>query len=97
MEKENLTKIYEILAEVADLQYAIDVGEGDMILHWQRLNVIDDRLRRLGNILSDDVFAQLPHFAKFTLTSDSINECWSDCRDEVGMAIAGISLGKSLY
>ena len=93
METDSLKIIYEVLAEVADLHYAIEAGKGDEMMHWQRLSSIDHRLRRLAQSLPDDVFARLPHFAKFTLTSGSINECWSECRDEVGMAIAGVLLG----
>lgn len=88
---EKLELIYNFLAQVGDLQYSIDVGEGDEILLWQEIGAIDHQLRRLANALPDEIFYRLPNLAKFTLSSQPIFYSWSDCRDEIGIVLAGIA------
>jgi len=90
MKIDTLEIIYQTLAKVADLQYAIDVGEGDQMAHWQEIGVIDHRLRRLVNTLPDEVFTQAPSLALFALSSRPIQGCWSSCRDEVGAVLAHV-------
>jgi hypothetical protein len=90
MKLDTLETIYQALAEVADLQFAIDAGVGDEMAHWQEIGVIDHRLRRLVNTLPDEVFIQAPSLALFALSSQPIQSCWSSCRDEVGAVLAHV-------
>lgn len=88
MKKDTLQAIYEALAHVADLQFALDAGKGDQITHWQELGMIDQRLRRLVQTLPDEVIASTPSLAKYAMSSTPLYSLWSECRDEVGMALA---------
>jgi len=78
-----LEEVFSALSEVGERLSAIDHQHGEESVHWQTISALSHSIRRQAGELPDDIFAQLPALAVFTLTVNSIDSCWGRCLDEL--------------